>query len=186
MSFIAREQLNYTPKTAFVTCVRRRSCISLPAAVEATAGRTLLPKGETNMKIDRIRRSFLRIVLDCLKPHARVVVNLLVVALLLAFSPSAQAQQTESAARLAPLTDQLRLGRGVLPESHRYRGNRPPSFRLMHQYGLTVARIFIIWDDIERTPINGTFTVMTGSTTLRRNPASRLPPRFARRILRAG
>ena len=105
------------------------------------------------MKIDRIRRSFLRIVLDCLKPHARVVVNLLVVALLVvALSPSAQAQQTDSAARLAPLTDQLRLGAEYFLNRTDTEETVRHHFQLMHQYGLTIARIFIIWDDIEREP----------------------------------
>jgi GH35 family endo-1,4-beta-xylanase len=79
--------------------------------------------------------------------------NLLVIELLvLGVSPSAQAQQAESAARLAPLTDQLRLGaeyflnRTDTAESVRHH------FQVMHQYGLTIARIFIIWDDIEREP----------------------------------
>ncbi len=105
------------------------------------------------MKIDRIRRSFLRIVLDCLKPHARVVVNLLVVALLVvALSPSAQGQQTDSAARLAPLTDQLRLGAEYFLNRTDTEETVRHHFELMHRYGLTIARIFIIWDDIEREP----------------------------------
>jgi beta-galactosidase len=86
-----------------------------------------------------------------LRPAASFGLNLLVIALLvLALSPRAQAQQAESAARLAPLTDQLRLGaeyflnRTDTAESVRHH------FQLMHKYGLTIARIFIIWDDIER------------------------------------
>ena len=30
-------------------------------------------------------------------------------------------------------------------------------FRLMHENGLTLVRIFVIWDDIERTPDNWNF-----------------------------
>jgi beta-galactosidase len=86
-----------------------------------------------------------------LRVAASFALNLLVIALLVpAVSPRAQAQQAESAARLAPLTDQLRLGaeyflnRTDTAESVRHH------FQLMHKYGLTIARIFIIWDDIER------------------------------------
>src|SRR5208337_2990075 len=88
---------------------------------------------------------------NTLKAAASFGLKLLVIALLaLAVLPSARAQQAESAARLAPLTDQLRLGaeyflnRTDTAESVRHH------FQLMHQYGLTIARIFIIWDDIER------------------------------------
>jgi len=88
---------------------------------------------------------------NTLKAAASFGLKLLVIALLaLAVLPSARAQQAEPAARLAPLTDQLRLGaeyflnRTDTEESVRHH------FQLMHQYGLTIARIFIIWDDIER------------------------------------
>jgi beta-galactosidase len=82
---------------------------------------------------------------------ARFALNLLVVASLVGtFSPSAQAQQAESAARLAPLTDQLRLGAEFFLNRTETEEGVRHHFHLMHKYGLTIARIFIIWDDIER------------------------------------
>ena len=44
------------------------------------------------------------------KSAASFGLKVLIMLLMLAFSPSARAQQADSAARLAPLTDQLRLG----------------------------------------------------------------------------
>jgi beta-galactosidase len=77
--------------------------------------------------------------------------KLLVSALLvLAFSPSVQAQQVDSVARLAPLTDQLRLGAEYFLNRTDTEDTVRHHFQLMHEYGLTIARIFIIWDDIER------------------------------------
>jgi beta-galactosidase len=76
--------------------------------------------------------------------------NLLVIALLvLGVSPSAQAQRAESAARLAPLTDQLRLGAEYFLNRTDTADSVRHHFQLMHQYGLTIARFFVIWDDIE-------------------------------------
>ena len=58
---------------------------------------------------------------------AKIILDLLAVVLLAAaFSPRAQAQQRDSAARLAPLTDQLRLGAEYFPEPHRHGGKRSP------------------------------------------------------------
>jgi len=88
---------------------------------------------------------------NVLRSGTGISLNLLIIAILVPIlSQGAQAQQAESAARLAPLTDQLRLGaeyflnRTDTAESIRHH------FQMMHQYGLTIARIFIIWDDIER------------------------------------
>jgi beta-galactosidase len=72
--------------------------------------------------------------------------------LVLICSAPACAQQSESAARLAPLTDQLRLGAEYFLNRTDTEETVRHHFRLMHQYGLTVARVFIIWDDIERQP----------------------------------
>jgi beta-galactosidase len=63
---------------------------------------------------------------------------------------TAPAQQTESSARLAPLTDQLRLGAEYFLNRNDTQESVRRHFQLMHHYGLTIARIFIIWDDIER------------------------------------
>jgi beta-galactosidase len=97
------------------------------------------------------RCTFLKTTHKVIRAAASLGLKLLIGALLvLALSPSARAQQAESAARLAPLTDQLRLGaeyflnRTDTAESVRHH------FQLMHEYGLTITRIFIIWDDIER------------------------------------
>jgi len=81
----------------------------------------------------------------------RLASNLVVaVLLMLGSSMSASAQQAESAARLAPLTDQLRLGTEYFLNRTDTEQSVRRHFHLMHQYGLTIARIFIIWDDIER------------------------------------
>lgn len=86
-------------------------------------------------------------------PGAMIALSFLLTALLaLAFSPGAQAQESESAARLAPLTDQLRLGAEYFLNRTDTEESVHHSFQMMHQYGLTVARIFIIWDDLEREP----------------------------------
>ena len=83
----------------------------------------------------------------------RLVWNFLII-IALAFSAAAMAtaQESESAARLAPLTGQLRLGAEYFLNRTDTEETVHRHFRLMHQYGLTVARIFIIWDDIERDP----------------------------------
>ena len=103
------------------------------------------------MSLHRIEWKCAGIARGYLKAAASVGLNLLVVALL-AFlvSPCAQAQQAESAARLAPLTGQLRLGAEYFLNRTDTQESVRRHFQLMHQYGLTIARIFIIWDDIER------------------------------------
>jgi len=103
------------------------------------------------MTIHRNRYNFLRTAHQFFRYGVNLGLKLFFSALLaVAITPTAQAQQAESAARLAPLTDQLRVGaeyflnRTDTEEAVRHH------FQLMHQYGLTIARIFIIWDDIER------------------------------------
>ncbi len=76
---------------------------------------------------------------------------LIIIAIGFSVAGAAMAQQSESAARLAPLTGQLRLGAEYFLNRTDTEETVRRHFRLMHQYGLTVARIFIIWDDIERS-----------------------------------
>ena len=67
-------------------------------------------------------------------------------------SPTLKAEQPDSATRLAPLTDQLRLGTEFFLNRTDTRESIRHHFQLMHKFGLTIARVFIIWDDIERVP----------------------------------
>ena len=50
------------------------------------------------------------------------------------------------------LTDQLRVGAEFFLNRTETRESVRRHFHLMHENGLTLARIFVIWDDIERTP----------------------------------
>jgi beta-galactosidase len=58
---------------------------------------------------------------------------------------------------LAGLTDQLRIGAEFFLNRTETQETVRRHFRLMHENGLTLARIFVIWDDIERTPNNWNF-----------------------------
>jgi beta-galactosidase len=76
------------------------------------------------------------------------------------FSPAAYAGQstnTNQAAELAALTGQLRIGTEFFLNRTETKESVARHFRLMHETGLTLVRIFIIWDDIERTPNNWNF-----------------------------
>ncbi len=82
---------------------------------------------------------------------ASICLSLVIITLcVLAVASNARGQQTESAARLAPLTDQLRLGAEYFRNRTDTQETVRHHFQMMHKYGLTIARIFIIWDDIER------------------------------------
>ena len=59
-------------------------------------------------------------------------------------------------------------------------------FRTMKDHGLTIARIFVIWNDIERTPASGTSSVTTGCTTRQRPMASVSRPRSVPKTHRVG
>jgi len=63
---------------------------------------------------------------------ASIGLNLLVIALLVL----ARAQQTEAAARLAPLTDQLRLGAEYFLNRTDTQETVRHHFQMMHKYGL--------------------------------------------------
>jgi beta-galactosidase len=76
------------------------------------------------------------------------------------FFPAACAAQnanTDQAAELAALTGQLRIGTEFFLNRTETKESVERHFRLMHETGLTLVRIFIIWDDIERTPNNWNF-----------------------------
>ena len=60
--------------------------------------------------------------------------------------------------QLPELTQQLRIGTEFFLNRTETRESVRRHFRLMHENGLTLARIFVIWDDIERTPGNWDFT----------------------------
>jgi len=60
--------------------------------------------------------------------------------------------------RLAELTQQLRIGSEFFLNRTETKESVQRHIRLMQENGLTLARIFIIWDDVERTPGNWDFT----------------------------
>ena len=69
----------------------------------------------------------------------------------------AQSADTKSSAQLAGLTDQLRIGSEFFLNRTETKASVRHHFHLMHENGLTLARIFFIWDDIERTPNHWNF-----------------------------
>ena len=70
---------------------------------------------------------------------------------------AAQNPETDQAAELAALTGQLRIGTEFFLNRTETKETVEKHFRLMHEVGLTLVRIFIIWDDVERTPNNWNF-----------------------------
>jgi len=70
----------------------------------------------------------------------------------------AQNAGTGPSVQLAELTGQLRIGSEFFLNRTETQESVQRHFRLMHENGLTLARIFVIWDDIERTPNNWDFT----------------------------
>ena len=70
----------------------------------------------------------------------------------------AQSAGTSPSPQLAELTRQLRIGTEFFLNRTETKESVQRHFRLMHENGLTLARIFVIWDDIERTPDNWDFT----------------------------
>jgi beta-galactosidase len=70
----------------------------------------------------------------------------------------AQSSNTSPSPQLAELTQQLRIGTEFFLNRTETKESVQRHFRLMHENGLTLARIFVIWDDIERTPGNWDFT----------------------------
>jgi len=61
-------------------------------------------------------------------------------------------------AQEAGITDQLRIGSEFFLNKTETQESVRRHFRLMHENGLTLARIFVIWDDIERSPDDWDFT----------------------------
>jgi hypothetical protein len=55
-------------------------------------------------------------------------------------------------ASLAELTDQIRIGTDFFLNRTETKETIYKHFRLMREYGITIARIFIFWDDIECKP----------------------------------
>lgn len=70
---------------------------------------------------------------------------------------AARGPQTNSAAELASITGQLRIGTEFFLNRTETQASVDRHFRLMHDNGISLVRIFIIWDDIERTPNNWNF-----------------------------
>ena len=69
----------------------------------------------------------------------------------------AQRAATSQASQLADLTDQLRIGAEFFLNRTETRESVRRQFHLMQENGLTLVRIFVIWDDIERAPNNWNF-----------------------------
>ncbi len=63
-----------------------------------------------------------------------------------------------SPAPAVAITDQLRIGSEFFLTRTETQESVQRHFRLMHENGLTLARIFVIWDDVERTPDHWDFT----------------------------
>ncbi len=72
-------------------------------------------------------------------------------------TPAAQNATADQASQLAGLTGQLRIGAEFFLNRTETRESVRRHFQFMHENGLTLARIFVIWDDIERTPGNWNF-----------------------------
>ena len=69
---------------------------------------------------------------------------------------TAQDQHGKTAA-LTSLLSELHVGSEFFLNRSATKESVEKHFRLMHESGLTLARIFVIWDDIERTPGNWNF-----------------------------
>ncbi|MBZ5565737.1 MAG: beta-galactosidase, partial [Acidobacteriia bacterium] len=82
-----------------------------------------------------------------------------VIAILVSIGPTRGAQSAVAGqvSQWAGLTDQLRIGAEFFLNRTETRESVRRHFHLMHENGLTLARIFVIWDDIERTPNHWNF-----------------------------
>jgi beta-galactosidase len=92
----------------------------------------------------------------------RVLWSIAVLAFCITSLRSAPAQERTSSApdrqaALNDLTAQLSIGTEFFLNRTETKGSIEKHFRIMHENGLTLARIFVIWDDIERTPGNWDF-----------------------------
>jgi beta-galactosidase len=70
---------------------------------------------------------------------------------------AAQNAGADPASELASLAGQLRIGSEFFLNRTETKESVERHFRLMHENGLTLVRIFLIWDDLERTPNNWNF-----------------------------
>jgi beta-galactosidase len=95
------------------------------------------------------------------KLRAPMIALLLACAALVAIAPAVQAQSSlpvspaqndPRAAALADLTSQLHVGTEFFLNRTETKASVEKHFRLMHDNGITLVRIFIIWDDLERAP----------------------------------
>ena len=62
------------------------------------------------------------------------------------------AASVSAAAGLSEITGQLRIGTEFFLNRTETRQSIEKHFRLMRDYGISIVRIFVIWDDIERKP----------------------------------
>ncbi len=79
-------------------------------------------------------------------------------ALLPEVASGAQTPTTSPDLQLGELTRQLRVGTEFFLNRTETKESVERHFRLMHETGLTLVRIFVIWDDVERTPDHWDFT----------------------------
>jgi beta-galactosidase len=96
-----------------------------------------------------------------LRPLAHVTALAILISTTISLSVVARGAQDTGASvspRLAELTQQLRIGSEFFLNRTETKESVQRHFRLMQENGLTLARIFIIWDDVERTPGNWDFT----------------------------
>jgi beta-galactosidase len=86
-----------------------------------------------------------------------LLISFVVAALLSTAARAGQNAGAGPASELASLTGQLRIGSEFFLNRTETKESVGRHFRLMHENGLTLVRIFVIWDDIERTPNNWNF-----------------------------
>ena len=85
-----------------------------------------------------------------MKTKERLLLGGLICAILLPCPVARGGQNADT--RLAELNRQLRVGAEFFLNPTETQGSVQRHFELMRQNGLTLARIFIIWDDVERAP----------------------------------
>lgn len=90
--------------------------------------------------------------------HRSLLIGLFTTALaLLPMARAAQKPDTGASSELSALTGQLRIGTEFFLNRTETKASVEKHFRLMGETGITLVRVFIIWDDIERTPDNWNF-----------------------------
>jgi len=85
------------------------------------------------------------------------LISFVVAALLSTAARAGQNAGAGPASELASLTGQLRIGSEFFLNRTETKESVERHFRIMQENGLTLVRIFVIWDDIERTPNNWNF-----------------------------